>query len=124
MIFYWNETCNRAFEEIKELLFSSPIVGHFDPEKDTLVEADSSGYATGGLLLQKDNNNNWQSIAYYSKKHSAAEANYPIHDKELLAIVRCLEAWAPELHIVKKFTVLTDHKNLQYSYRERQLSER
>ena len=88
------------------------------------MEADSSGYATGGLLLKKDTDGNWQPVAYYSKKHASAEANYPIHDKELLVIVRCLEAWAPELHMVKKFTVLTDHKNLQYFYRERQLSER
>ncbi|KNG46626.1 hypothetical protein TW65_06673 [Stemphylium lycopersici] len=124
MVFYWNEACDRAFEEIKELLISAPILAHFDPEKETLVEADSSGYATGGLLLQKDTDGNWQPVAYYSKKHASAEANYPIHDKELLAIVRCLEAWAPELHMVKKFTILTDHKNLQYFYRERQLSER
>jgi hypothetical protein len=122
--FRWDDTCDRAFEEIKELLITAPILAHFDPEKETLVEADSSGYATGGLLLQKDKSNNWQPVAYYSKKHSPTEANYPIHDKELLAIVRCLEAWAPELHMVKKFTVLTDHKNLQYFYRERQLSER
>ncbi|KAI1687666.1 Pol protein [Pyrenophora tritici-repentis] len=124
MVFHWDEACNQAFETIKELLITAPILGHFDPEKDTLVEADSSGHATGGLLLQKDKNNNWQPVAYYSKKHSPTEANYPIHDKELLAIVRCLEAWAPELRMVRKFTVLTDHKNLQYFYRERQLSER
>jgi hypothetical protein len=76
------------------------------------VEADSSGYATRGLLLQKDTDSNWQPVAYYLKKHALAEANYLIHNKELLAIVRCLEAWAPKLHIVKKFTVLTDYKNL------------
>ncbi|KAI1507259.1 Dimer-Tnp-hAT dimerization containing protein [Pyrenophora tritici-repentis] len=123
-VFHWDAACDQAFESIRELLVTAPILGHFDPERETLVEADSSGYATGGLLLQKDKDNNWQPVAYYSKKHSATEANYPIHDKELLAIVRCLEAWAPELHMVKKFTVLTDHKNLQYFYRERQLSER
>jgi hypothetical protein len=122
--FHWDEACNQAFETIKELLITAPILAHFDPEKDTLVEANSSGYATGGLLLQRDKDDNWQPVAYYSKKHSPTEANYPIHDKELPAIVRCLEAWAPELCMVKEFTVLTDHKNLQYFYRERQLSER
>lgn len=122
--FHWDEACNQAFEKIKELLVTAPVLAHFDPEKETLVEADSSGHATGGLLLQKDKNGIWQPVAYYSKKHSSTEANYPIHDKELLAIVRCLEAWAPELHMVKNFTILTDHKNLKYFYRERQLSER
>lgn len=122
--FRWDEACQEAFEKIKALLITAPILAHFDPEKETLLEADSSGHATGGLLLQKDKSGNWQPVAYYSKKHSPTEANYPIHDKELLAIVRCLEAWEPELHMVKHFTVLTDHKNLKHFYTERQLSER
>lgn len=124
VIFRWSETCSEAFEKIKELLITAPILAHFDPDKETLLEADSSGYATGGLLLQKDKNGNWQPVAYYSKKHSPTEANYPIHDKELLAIVRCVEAWEPELHMVKHFTILTDHKNLKYFYAEKRLSER
>ncbi len=45
---------------------------------------------------------------------SPAEANYEIHDKELLAIVQCLKEWGPELRMVKHFTVLSDHKNLKY----------
>jgi hypothetical protein len=53
-VFHWDKACDRAFEEIKELLITAPILAHFDPEKETLVEADSSGYATGGLLLQKE----------------------------------------------------------------------
>lgn len=50
--------------------------------------------------------------------------NYAIHDKELLAIVRCLEQWEPELRAVKHFKVLTDHKNLKYFYAERRLTEK
>jgi hypothetical protein len=122
--FHWNDRCDQAFEKLKELLITAPVLAHFDPDKETMVEADSSGHATGGLLLQKDQNGIWQPVAYHSKKHSPTEVNYPIHDKELLAIVRCLDAWSPELHMVKNFTVLTDHKNLKYFYRERQLSER
>jgi len=57
-----------------------------------MVEADSSGYATGGLMLQREADGVWQPVAYYSKKHTPAEANYDIHNKELLAIMRYLEA--------------------------------
>ena len=31
-------------------------------------------------------------MAYYSKKHTPAENNYKIHNKELLVIMRYLEA--------------------------------
>jgi len=122
--FHWGDDCIEAFEKIKDLLISAPILAHFDPEKETMVEADSSGYATGGLMLQREADGVWQPVAYYSKKHTPAEANYDIHDKELLAIVRCLEAWEPELRAVQHFTVLTDHKNLRYFYTEKRLSER
>lgn len=53
-----------------------------------------------------------------------AEVNYPIFDKELLAIIRCLEAWDHELRSVRRFTVTTDHRNLQYFSSYRRLSER
>ena len=36
-------------------------------------------------------------MAYYSKKHTPAESNYEIYNKELLAIMRCLKAWDTEL---------------------------
>ncbi|KAM4061823.1 reverse transcriptase (RNA-dependent DNA polymerase) [Hirsutella rhossiliensis] len=92
--FRWDELCEEAFEKLKDLLITAPILAHFHPERETIVEADASGFASGG-------------------KHSAAEANYAIHDKELLAILRCLEQWEPELRAVEHFKILTDHKNLR-----------
>jgi hypothetical protein len=32
----------------------NPVLAHFHPEKETILEADLLGYATGGLLLQKN----------------------------------------------------------------------
>jgi len=54
-------------------------------------------------------------VAYISKSLSDTEKNYEIHDKEMLAVIRCLEAWR---HFLEgawiKFEVWTDHKNLEY----------
>ena len=55
---------------------------------------------------------------------SPTESNYEIHNKEMLAIIRCLEAWKSELHLVKKFSIITNYKNLKYFASPRQLSER
>jgi hypothetical protein len=41
----------------------------------------------------------------------------------LLAIIRCLEEWDAELRSVKSFTVLIDHKNLEYFMKIRRLNE-
>jgi len=34
----------------------------------------------------------WRPVAFISKSLSDVEWNYEIHDKEMLAVVRCLEA--------------------------------
>ncbi|KAI0994936.1 hypothetical protein K3495_g13245 [Podosphaera aphanis] len=54
-----------------------------------------------------------------------AECNYDIHDKELLAIIRCLNEWRSELLGAKgPFLILTDRQNLKYFMTSRRLSER
>ena len=61
--------------------------------------------------------------AYFLQKNSPTECNYKIHDKELLAIVKCCWEWESELHSVKDFLVLTDHKNLTYFTTTKKLNE-
>ena len=54
-------------------------------------------------------------MVYYLKKHTPAENNYKIYNKELLVIMRCLEVWDAELRSVfKGFDIITDHKNIEY----------
>lgn len=64
-------------------------------------------------------------VAFFSKKHSPAECNYEIYDKELLAIVRCFEEWRPNLiGAAQPIKVLTDHRNLEYFATKRKLNQR
>ncbi|GJP73723.1 hypothetical protein CLOP_g4413, partial [Closterium sp. NIES-67] len=51
-----------------------------------------SDQAVGAVLMQ-DQGNGLQPIAYLRKKLHGAELNYPIHDKEALAIVIAFKAW-------------------------------
>ena len=61
------------------------------------MEADCSGYALGGVLSQEGSDGRRHACAFHSRRLSLAEYNYPIHDKEMLAIMSCLEAWSAEL---------------------------
>ena len=70
---------------------------HFDPEKKIIVEVDASDWVVGGVLSQYDDEGVLRPVAFFSKKHSPAEINYEIYDKELMAIVRAFEEWRSEL---------------------------
>ena len=83
-----------AFDEIKSCITSSPILCFTDSSKAFCIEADSSDYATGSILLQQSTNDlKWHLIAFYLKSLNAVEWNYKIHDKEMLTVMRSLEEW-------------------------------
>ena len=64
-------------------------------------------------------------MAYISKSLNETERNYEIHDKEMLAVIRCLEAWRHFLEGSRsKFKVWTDHKNLEYFMSNQKLNRR
>ncbi|GJP66332.1 hypothetical protein CLOP_g23237 [Closterium sp. NIES-67] len=89
---------------------------HVDPKK---IEA----YLKVGAVLMQDQGNGLQPIAYLSKKLHGAELNYPIHDKEALAIIIALKTWRCYLE-GRNTTVYTDHCSLKYLKTQPTLSTR
>jgi len=63
-----------------------------DLDKEFRVKADASNYVIGGVLSMKCSNELWRSVAFISKLLSDTERNYKIHNKKMLAVVKCLEA--------------------------------
>lgn len=122
--FRWGKEEEDAFQTLKEHFTNAPVLRHFDYRRPTMVETDSSGYALGGILTQEDENANRYVVAYHSQRLTPEEYNYEIHDKEMLAIIRCLEAWRGELKSCGRFTILTDHRNLKYFMTRQRLTER
>jgi hypothetical protein len=57
----------------------------------------ASNGVVGGVLSQKQFDSEWHPVAYYSKTMIDAKLNYPIHDKELLAIVSSFQHWREHL---------------------------
>ena len=64
-----------------------------DLDKKMQMEVDASNYATGGVLSMESEDKLWRPVAFLSKSLNETERNYEIHDKEMLAIIRGLEAW-------------------------------
>ena len=74
-------------------------------------------------VLSQNQGQGDQPVAYESRKLSPAEQNYPVHEKELLAIVHAIKLWRTYLE-GQKFTVITDHASLEYIKTQANLSRR
>lgn len=122
--FRWTEAAETAFRRLKELFTRAPVLVQFDSDRKTILETDASAWSIGGALMQFDDDGILRPCAFYSKKNAPAECNYEIYDKEMLAIIRCLEEWDGELRSVKEFEIRTDHKNLEYFMTAKKLTER
>ena len=115
-VWNWEEAEQSAFERLKGLITSAPILVFSKDLQMYWVEADSSDFETGATLSQQSlKDGKWNPIAFLSKSLSPVEKNYKIHDKEMLTIIRALEEWWHFLEGAQlKFKIWTDHKNLEY----------
>jgi len=67
----------------------------------------------------------WRPVTFISKLLNDIEQNYEIHNKEMLVIGRCLEAWRYFLEeITTKFEIWIDYKNLEYFMKVQKLNKR
>jgi len=121
--FVWSDLCQTAFERLKQAFTTAPILIHFDFDKEIVVETDASDIGSAGILSQPGPEGLLHLIAFFSKKHTLAECNYDIYNKELMAVVRAFEEWRACL-VRRPVRVLSDHQNLRYFTTKRLLNQR
>jgi hypothetical protein len=123
--FEWLEDQQKAFEEMVLKFTTAPTLRHFDHSREVIIKTDASDYVSAGVLSQRDDEGVLHPVAFFSKKHSPAECNYDIYDKELMAIIKALEEWRPECEGAEHpLQLITDHKNLEYFMSKRLLNRR
>ena len=123
--FIFDQDCQEAFEELKGRLVSAPILQHYNPELESMLETDASDGVVGGVLSQLHTDGEWHLVAFFSKTMAPAECNYEIHDKEMLAIIRSLSQWQAELEgSSSRIKIYMDHKALEYFMTTKQLTSR
>ncbi|KAF4476546.1 Transposon Tf2-9 polyprotein [Colletotrichum fructicola Nara gc5] len=123
--FTWEEPQRTAFQKIKDLIASEPVLVIPDPTKQFEVEPDASDYAIGAQLSQRDSEGRLHPCAFFSRKLHGPELNYQIHDKELMAIIEAFKEWRPELSgTTHEVLVYSDHKNLSHFTTSKVLNKR
>src|SRR5712672_160342 len=125
--FAWDQLCKDAVRRLIGLVTSEPVLVPPDTNEQFILYVDASQFATGAILYQadkerKDRQGNplLQPLGFNSQTFSKTEQNYPIYNRELLAVMRGLRTWQHlTRNSVHPVLVITDHANLQY-YREPQ----
>ncbi|KAK3516573.1 hypothetical protein QTP70_021975 [Hemibagrus guttatus] len=122
----WTPAATQAFDTLKTVFTTAPLLAHPDPDLPFVVEVDASTTGVGAVLSQQQGNpRKLHPCAFFSRKFNLAEVNYDIGNWELLAIKLALEEWRSWLEGAKHpFLVLTDHKNLEYLRDAKRLNPR
>jgi len=87
----WRREQQKTFNELKRIFTTRLVLAAPDLDKEFRVEADALNYTTREVLLIKCSDEMWRPVAFIFKSLSDTEKNYEIHNKEMLAVVRCLE---------------------------------
>jgi hypothetical protein len=93
------------------------------PDNKIFVTTDASDYGSGAVLSFGPSYQTARPVAYDSRTFKGAELNYPVHEKEQLAIIRALAKWRTDL-LGHRFEIWTDHRTLQHLPTQKDLSRR
>ena len=69
----WEKEQQKAFDELKQVFTTKPVLAAPDLDKEFRVEADASNYATGGVLSMRCSDKKWRPVAFISKSLSKTE---------------------------------------------------
>ena len=105
--FQWKTNQIEAFECLKRKISSAPVLAHYDHTLETQLRTDASDVGLGAIILQK-HEKKWKPVAFASRQIRGAELNYPVSDKECLAIIYAIEKFRHYLEGIK-FEIVTDH---------------
>src|SRR6266498_5034808 len=116
--FYWTSDCEVAFQQLKTLLTTAPVLTQPDVTKPFDVYCDASGTGLECVLMQEG-----KVIAYASRQWRKHEEHYATHDLELADVVHALKIWRHYL-LGNVCHIYTDRKSLKYIFTQSKLNMR
>ena len=121
--FHWTESCQRAFETLKDCLVNAPVLVKVQLDQPFILTTDASNTHVGAVLSQPQPDGSNKPVGYFSKKLGSCETRYSATDKEALAIVLACRHFHHYLWGTR-FTVVTDHQPLTSVFKRKTKSPR
>ena len=109
----WTAQHEEDFQKLKALMCNKPILHCPDESREFLLQSDASERGIGAVLSQMTEEGVERPVAFFSRKLLPRETRYSTVEKECLGVVAALKHF--DVHLVgRRFTIVTDHKALQY----------
>ena len=108
----WDAVQQKAFDDVKKAMASAPVLALYDPNRPTIVSADSSSYGLGAELKQQQIDGTWRPVVFASRLLTDIERRYAQVEKETLALTWACEKLSDFLIGAQRFILQTDHKPL------------
>lgn len=110
--FVWNEKCESAFQEFKQILTNSPILIYPNFSEQFILHTDASNDAVGAVSSQGTIPHD-KPIHYFSETLNTAQTRYSTIEKKLLAIIMSVENFTYYL-TGREFLIVTDHRRQKH----------
>jgi hypothetical protein len=123
--FEWSNSCQEAFDKIKAILVSSPVLSTPDFDKQFNLTVDASDVGCGAVLTQIGEDKIEHPIGYFSKKFNIHQKNYSTVEKECLGLWLAMQHFEVYLSPTKyPILVYTDHNPLTFLHRMKNKNQR
>lgn len=113
--FVWSSECQAAFEKIRSILMTRPVLKSPDFSQPFVLQVDASDVAAGAVLLQAGDGGILHPVSFMSTKFKVYQRSYSTIEKEALALLMALEKFAVYLdNSAEEIIVYSDHNPLQF----------
>ena len=110
----WDSRCQQAFDDLKRLYTTAPILAYADFTWLFKLHTDACGSGLGTVLYQTHEDGTDAVIAYASRSLTKAESHYPLHKLEFLALKWVVVKKFHEYLYGLTFNMYTDNSPLMY----------
>ena len=123
--FIWSDKCQIAFDTVKAILMSTPVLLAPNFDKSFRLAVDASDIGAGAVLLQEDNNGVDHPVCYFSRKFNKHQKNYSTIEKECLALILAIQHFEVYLTFsVTPIVVFSDHNPLTFLHKLKNKNQR
>lgn len=113
--YLWSASCQKAFDNVKSLLCSPPVLAAPCMHRPFKLLVDASDVRAGAVLLQSDSGGLERLVSFYSKKFNRFQLNYSVIEKETPALIWALQHFEVYVDTCSvPLEVHTDHNPLTF----------